>query len=64
MGKMKNQEYKTHFCSKNILKAIRCDSQLRKQNLDITHSTSWHNSILGYKLRTVEAENLSTVENS
>jgi len=64
MGKMENQEYQIHFCSKNTLKTIRCDSQLRKLKLHIAHLTGWHNSIFGYKLRTIEAENLTKVENS
>jgi len=34
-------------------------SQLRehKQKLHIAYSTSWNNSIFGYKLRTIEVEN-------
>jgi len=33
--------------------------QLRenKQKLHIAYLTTWHNSIFGYKLRTIEAEN-------
>jgi len=28
-----------------------------KQKLHVAYLTSWHNSIFGYKLRTIEAEN-------
>jgi len=36
-----------------------CSSQLRenKQTLHIAYLTSWNNSIFGYKLRTIVAEN-------
>jgi len=35
------------------------ESQLHehKQNLHAANLTSWHNSIFGYKLKTIEAEN-------
>jgi len=37
-------------------------SQLRehkqKLHIPVAYLTSWHNNILGYKLRTIEAENL------
>jgi len=31
--------------------------KLQQQKLHIPYLTSWHNSIFGYKLRTIEAEN-------
>jgi len=45
-----------------LLYAYSCttaSSQLRenKQKLKIAYLTSWHNSIFGYKLKTIEAKN-------
>jgi len=49
--------YKIHFAS--CLFMYKCSSQLRghKQKLYTAYLTSWHISIFGYRLRTIEAEN-------
>jgi len=48
-------QFALHFAS--CLFTYNCNSQLRKhkQKLHITYSTSWHTSMFGYKLRTIEA---------
>jgi len=48
---------KLHFAS--CLFTYICNSKLREheQKLHIAYLTCWYNSIFGYKLRTIEAEN-------
>jgi len=51
-------ELRVHFAS-CLLMYINCSSQLCENKWNfIAYLTSWHNSIFGYKLRTIEAENL------